>query len=90
MEISFDPAKREEALRERHLDFVDAAKVFAGHTYDWEDIRFDYGEVRNVTVGKLDGRMVVVVWTERGQGRRIISMRKANEREQEYYRKFLG
>jgi uncharacterized DUF497 family protein len=89
MKITFDPVKREEALRERHLDFLDAEKVFAGHTYDREDRRFDYGEVRTITVGALNGRMVVVVWTERGEGRRIISMRKANEREQAYYRELL-
>lgn len=68
MEITFDPVQREDTLRERHLDFPDAEKVFAGHTYDWEDRRFDYGEVRNITVGMLNGRMVVVVWTERGRG----------------------
>ncbi len=90
MEISFDPVKREKNLRERRLDFLDAAKVFAGRTYDWEDDRFDYDEVRMITVGSLEGRMVVVVWTERGLGRRVISMRKANEREQEYYRELLG
>ena len=90
MEISFDPAKREWTLRERGLDFLDAAKVFAGHTYEMEDLRYDYGEVRTITVGLLGGRMVIVVWTQRGMKRRIISMRKANGREQDYYREFLG
>jgi hypothetical protein len=46
-----------------------------------EDRREDYSELRYVTVGKLDGRMVILVWTPRGEARRIISMRKANERE---------
>jgi uncharacterized DUF497 family protein len=60
-QITFDPAKREKALLERKLDFLDAAVVFAGHTYDWEDDRFDYGEVRMITVGRLAGRMTIVV-----------------------------
>ncbi|SEG35954.1 hypothetical protein SAMN05216242_1631, partial [Thauera chlorobenzoica] len=47
--------------------------------------REDYSEPRHITVGKLDGRMVVMVWTPRGEARRIISMRKANEREQARY-----
>lgn len=34
---------------------------------------------------RLDGRMVVMVWTLRGEARRIISLRKANEREQARY-----
>jgi uncharacterized DUF497 family protein len=44
MTIAFDPAKRERTLRERGLDFQWAARFFAGPT-------FDYGEVRNITVG---------------------------------------
>ncbi|WP_425423484.1 BrnT family toxin [Stenoxybacter acetivorans] len=36
-------------------------------------------------MGKLDNRMVVMIWTPRGENRRIISMRKANEREQAQY-----
>ncbi len=90
MEISFDPEKRDKTLRERGLDFLDAALVFDERTYDWVDERFDYGEIRNVSVGRLWGRMVVLIWTESGQGRRIISMRKANEREQTRYGKYLG
>jgi uncharacterized DUF497 family protein len=90
MEISFDPAKRERTLRQRSLDFLDAARVFDGRTYDQEDERFDYGEVRIITVGRLRGRMIVVVWTPRGSTRHIISMRKANDREQAKYRIYLG
>ena len=90
MEIVFDPAKRENTLLERGLDFIDARDVFAGHTYEWIDERFDYGETRNVVVGRLRGRMVIVIWTPAGSARRVISMRKANEREQARYGKYLG
>ena len=82
MKITFDPAKRNRTLAERGLDFADAAKVFAGTTLDRIDDRFRYPETRWITAGHLDGRMVVLVWTPDGDGRRIISMRKANEREQ--------
>lgn len=82
MEISFDPAKRDETLRERGLDFADAGKVFEGPVFEFEDVRFAYPERRFSTIGSLDERMVVVIWTEAGEGRRVISMRKANEREQ--------
>jgi uncharacterized protein len=86
MRITFDRAKREQALRERGIDFKDAKHVFAGRTLDREDNRVDYGEVRMLTVGYLAGRMVMVVWTPRGKARRIISMRKCNDREQARYR----
>ena len=90
MRLSFDPAKRDLTLAERGLDFAAAAEIFAGRTYDREDDRFDYGEVRMITVGRMAGRMVVVVWTQRGDTRHIISMRKANEREQARYTRFLA
>jgi uncharacterized protein len=86
MSISFDPAKRDKTLAERGLAFEDSEEVFAGQTFQRVDDRHDYGETRIVTVGFLQGRMVIVVWTPRGSVRHIISMRKANEREQAQYR----
>jgi len=87
MTITYDPAKRDWTLRERGLDFEDAAQVFAGPVIEGEDDRYDYGEVRIVTIGFLRDRMVVLVWTQRGDNRHMISMRKANEREKTRYGK---
>ncbi|AVT83306.1 BrnT family toxin [Rhodopseudomonas palustris] len=81
MRITFDPAKRQATLQERQLDFIDAAEVFAGKCIYIPDDRRDYGEERIITIGKLFGRMVIVVWTPRGEARHVISMRKANDRE---------
>jgi len=80
--ITFDQTKRMKALAERGLDFADAALVFAGVTLEIEDIRKDYGEIRVICYGRLEGRMVVVGYTPRGADRHVFSMRKANEREQ--------
>ena len=90
MEITFDPEKRAETLRRRRIDFLDAKNVFAGRTYTIPDERFPYPEDRFITVGLLSGRMVIVVWTPMEDGRRIISMRKANAREQARYIQQLG
>jgi uncharacterized DUF497 family protein len=54
---------------------------FAGPTADVLDDRQDYGERRTVTYGLLNGRLVAIVWTPRGECRHIISMRKCNARE---------
>ena len=62
-----------------------ADEIFAGATLTIADNRKDYGELRFITVGRLDGRMVVTVWTPRGAARRIISLRKANDRERALY-----
>ena len=90
MKITFDPAKRAETLRERRIDFLDAESIFAGVTYTIPDQRVAYPEARFITVGLLAGRMVIVVWTPAEDGRRIISMRKANDREQARYSHRLG
>jgi len=50
----------------------------------------DYGEPRFITVGWLHGRLVVLAWTPRGEIRRIISLRYANEREVAKYQSRLG
>ena len=90
MALTYDPTKRDWTLWVRGLDFTDAEEVFAGVTVDFEDNRADYGEQRCVCVGLLRDRMVVIVWTPRGYYRHIISMRKANEREQARCRERLG
>jgi uncharacterized DUF497 family protein len=86
VKITCDPAKRAATLRDRILDFDDAGLIFAGPTYTLRDERRAYPEDRFITVGLLAGRMVVVVWTPTEDGRRVISMRKANDREQARYR----
>ena len=88
--FTWDDAKRAKTLAERGLDFADAERVFSGPNITIEDIRQDYGEPRFSTVGDLDGRVVVVVWTPRDGGKRIISMRKANDREVKRYAPYLG
>ncbi|MEO7860891.1 MAG: BrnT family toxin [Nitrospirales bacterium] len=83
MRISYDPTKRQRTLEERDLDFEDALAVFADFTFEIEDTRRDYGDIRIICFGYLTGRMVVLGYTPRGATRRIFSMRKANEREQD-------
>ena len=91
VEISYDPAKRNKTLIERGLDFEDAPEAFAGFALTAADTRFEFGEDRYVTVGAVRGVVVVLVWTARGAGRRIISMRKASAHEREnYFRAMAG
>ena len=85
MLIEFDRAKTDKTLAERGLDFAKAYEVFAGLHFTGQDNRQDDTEDRFITVGLLDGRLIVMVWTPRGKARRIISMRKANDREKDHY-----
>jgi uncharacterized DUF497 family protein len=89
MQIEFDAAKRNKTLAERDLDFARAADVFAGTHLTAPDSRQDYTEDRFITLGHLDERLVVLVWTPRDEVRRIISMRKANDREKAFYDRYV-
>jgi uncharacterized DUF497 family protein len=87
MRITCDPAKRQRTLEERGLDMRRAKGIFVGYHFTRVDDRFDYGEPRCTTVGWLDARLVVFVWTPRGTARRIV--RHCHEREAKTLRQFL-
>ena len=89
MKLEFDPAKRDKTLAERGLDFARASEIFDGLHLTGQDTRQEYTEDRFITVGHLEGRLVVLVWTPRGDLRRIISMRKANDREKAFYDRYV-
>ena len=86
MEFEFDVAKNRANLTEHGIDLQDAALVFVDeHRLDIVDDRKNYGEPRRIVVGEVVGRVWVVVYTVRGGVHRLISARKANEREQRRY-----
>ena len=72
-------------MKKHGLDFYDAEHVFLGKTITFVGDRQDYGENRFITLGELKSRIIVVVHTQRNYVIRIISMRKANEREKKIY-----
>ncbi len=90
VKIEFDVTKRDKTFEERGLDFARAGEVFAGRHFTGQDTRQDYAEDRFITVGLLDARLVVLVWTPRGEARRVISMRKANDREKALYDRYMA
>jgi uncharacterized protein len=85
MEFTWSEAKRAANLKAHGLDFVDAPLVFDGATFTFEDDRFSYGEQRFVTLGLLAGVPVSIVHTENDHEIRIISFRKATQREAQIY-----
>ena len=81
MKLTYDPAKSSRNLEERGLSF-ERALDFDFHTAKyWEDQRLDYPETRYVALGYLDDRLHVLVFQETEDGIRVISFRKANDRE---------
>ena len=87
MDIVWDESKNRLNVEKHRLDFADALEVLSDPHLVCEDNRKDYGEQRFIAVGYLRGRMVVIVYAMRHSTYRIISMRKANVREQQTYKK---
>ena len=85
MEFTWSETKRAANLKAHGLDFVDAPRVFEGLTFTFEDDRYSYGEQRFVTLGLLAGFPVSIVHTESDHEIRVISFRKATNRETDIY-----
>ncbi|WP_257236561.1 BrnT family toxin [Nostoc sp. 'Peltigera malacea cyanobiont' DB3992] len=72
------------------LDFADAFRIFNLPMLVYLDEREDYGEERYLCIGLLNGRIVVVIYTEQGEEMvRIISLRKAVSHERKRYEQYL-
>ena len=85
MNFSWNEDKRQVDLKKHHLDFADAEQVFCGHTLTLPDTRFHYSEQRFSTVGLLGVDVVLIAHTETEDEIHVISMRKAERHEREYY-----
>jgi uncharacterized DUF497 family protein len=82
MRFTWDENKRRSNLIKHGFDFADAAEVFEGVTFTFEDDRFAYNEQRLITMGLLSGRVVVIAHTENQNEVRVISMREGTRGEQ--------
>jgi uncharacterized DUF497 family protein len=86
-DITFDPLK-DAINRIQHGVSLDLAREIAWSDAVSEvDERRDYGEVREVGFVPIRGRTFCVVFTRRSETLRIISLRRANEREVRRYAK---
>jgi uncharacterized DUF497 family protein len=81
MNIEFDPAKNEKNIRERGLSFERVTEIDFDTALIYPDTRHDYGETRYISLCYLEKRLHVLVFTEIEQGIRVISFRKANDKE---------
>lgn len=82
---TWDERKRLAYIKRHGLDFQGVDALWDHPTVTRKDIRFDYGELRFVTFGVLDGVVVVLVHTERDDAMHIISLRRAEKYEARYY-----
>jgi len=83
----WDEDKRLINIEKHGLDFCFAELALTGETITFEDTRHDYGEKRLNTYGLLHGRLVIITHMARDNTIRIISMRKGNKREQDFFKR---
>jgi uncharacterized DUF497 family protein len=89
MLFEWDENKREANIAKHGLDLLDGIELFDGRlVYSYPSPRDD--EQRTVTVGLLAEEFVAVVWTERKEAIRLISLRRARNGEKRAYRARIG
>lgn len=85
MRIEFDPAKDASNQAKHGVSLSLAAELDWDSALVWSDERFEYGELRMIALAPRTGILYYVAFVERGNGRRIISLRRANRREVRHY-----
>lgn len=88
--FTWDETKRKANLAKHGIDFRNATSIFDGPLVTVEDTRENYGELRYVALGLLQGIVVSLVYAERSDQVRIISIRKALKHETRFFLSQIG
>jgi len=84
--FEWDDEKNLANIEKHGIDFETAKRIFEGQTLTVIDDRFDYGEIREISIGMVDGiAILTVAHTDRDNKIRIISARRANQKERARY-----
>ena len=86
MRYEWSPDKDITNLKKHGISFNEACQIFENDVFTWIDKRKDYNETRIISIGSLDGEIIiVVVHTDRNGITRIISARPAKKKERRLY-----
>ena len=86
MLFEWDERKNAANKAKHEIDFEEAKLIFEGPVVTWSDVRTDYGEIREVSIGLIRSVVAVtVIHTDRNGVTRIISARLENRREKDIY-----
>ena len=85
MQIEFDPAKAASNQEKHGLSLALAEQLDWDASLVWVDNRYEYGELRMIALAPDTGILYYVAFVDRGDARRIISLRRANRREVKHY-----
>lgn len=87
MQFEWDETKSEKNNLKHGVAFDSVLGFDWYHAAIFADQRHEYGERRFAAFGNIDKRLHVCVYAVRGEFHRIISLRKANSREEKIYEK---
>ena len=88
LSFEWDDEKARENIRKHKVRFETAAKVFADPDYvEYPDEAHSDDEIRYKVVGMVES-LLLVVCTDRENMTRIISARKANDKERRFYNEY--
>ena len=85
MEYEWNPAKAAANLAKHGVTFESAEAFEWNRALVEEDRRYTYGEKRFYALVEMNGRLYAMIFTRRGRSIRIISFRRANDRERRRY-----
>ena len=85
MQITFDEAKDALNKSKHGLSLSEAEKLEWDDALIWQDTRRDYGEARMIALCAIGERLYCVVYVDREDVCRIISLRKTNNKEKKLY-----
>ena len=85
MRIEFDPTKDGSNQLKHGVSLAMAAELDWDAAWVWVDERVDYNEMRMITLAPKTEILYCVAFVDRGEVRRIISLRRANRREVKHY-----
>ncbi|MEY2632865.1 MAG: hypothetical protein RIR00_1519 [Pseudomonadota bacterium] len=85
MRIEFDPVKDAANQTKHGLSLAMAGELDWEAALVWVDDRFEYKETRMIALAPKTEILYYVAFVDRGEVRRIISLRRANRREVKHY-----
>ena len=85
MLVEFDFAKDELNLAKHGVSLALARQLDWDAALVWVDDRFAYGETRMIALAPAKNTLYYVAFVDRGEVRRIISLRRAERREVKHY-----
>lgn len=91
MKFEWDKNKNQQNIQKHGISFEEATEIFDGVVFTSIDERYDYEEIREISIGSIQGVVIIAVaHTDRNGKIRLISARKATPKERKTYYEYLA